>query len=103
MAAGRAPEEPAAPGLPSVHLVPSRVLPSQTHSRRNTPRTMASSELSFEEAVERLESLVERLEQDDIQLEEALSAYEEGMSLAKVCQERLEDAELRIQKLSLNE
>lgn len=56
---------------------------------------------SFEEAVQRLETLVARLEDDETDLEAALAAYEEGVALARTCLDRLEQAELRVQELAL--
>lgn len=65
----------------------------------STPDT--STPATFEEALRRLEALVAQLEADDADLESALKAYEEGVALARRCQERLEAAELRVQELAL--
>jgi exodeoxyribonuclease VII small subunit len=54
---------------------------------------------TFEQLYARLEAHVARLEQGGMSLEEAIAAYEEGMTLARQCQERLDDAELKITKL----
>lgn len=54
---------------------------------------------SFESLYKRLEEIVARLEQGDLTLEDSLSLYEEGMTLARRCQEILQNAELRITKL----
>lgn len=51
---------------------------------------------SFEEALARLESLVQRLDAGDLPLEEALRAFEEGVALTRQCGARLEQAEQRI-------
>ena len=59
------------------------------------------SSLRFEEALQRLESLVALLEADEASLEEALQAYEEGVHLARHCLARLHTAELRVQELAL--
>ena len=56
-------------------------------------------EAGFEPLYKRLEEIVARLEQGDLTLEESLSLYEEGMKLARRCQELLQNAELRITKL----
>ena len=53
----------------------------------------------FEPLYKRLEEIVARLEQGDLTLEESLALYEEGMKLARRCQELLQGAELRITKL----
>lgn len=55
---------------------------------------------SFEEAIERLEKLVTSLEGGELGLEASVDAYEEGLSLARQCVERLDRAELRVQQLS---
>ena len=55
--------------------------------------------LPFEEAMKRLESIVDAMESEDLPLETLLSRYEEGMKLARVCQEKIADAELKIQQL----
>ena len=54
---------------------------------------------SFEVALDRLEALVERLEQGDLELEESLVAFEEGVALARRCAAQLGDAERRIEVL----
>lgn len=58
-------------------------------------------DLTFEQAVERLEVIVQTLENDGYDLEEALEAHAEGVALARFCMDRLEKAELRIQNLSI--
>lgn len=58
-------------------------------------------DLTFEQAVERLEEIVQTLEDDGFDLEEALDAHAEGIALAQFCMARLEKAELRIQSLTL--
>lgn len=56
-------------------------------------------QLSFEEALSRLEKIVQTLESGGLMLEEAVALFEEGMGLAKVCNERLNAAELKISQL----
>jgi len=56
-------------------------------------------QLPFEEALKRLESVVEAMESEDLPLESLLTRFEEGTQLAKACQAKLADAELKIQKL----
>ena len=55
--------------------------------------------LPFEEALGRLETIVEAMETGDLPLENLLSKYEEGMKLATVCQEKLAEAEVKIRQL----
>lgn len=58
-----------------------------------------SQKLSFEAALARLEAIVDSMEQGEVPLAELLSKYEEGTKLLKVCETRLKDAELKIEKL----
>jgi exodeoxyribonuclease VII small subunit len=59
--------------------------------------------LPFEEALKKLEAIVEAMESGELPLETLLARFEEGTRLAKVCQAKLADAELKIQKLEKNE
>ncbi len=56
-------------------------------------------ELTYEQALGRLEAIVRRLEGGNLPLDELLRLFEEGGALGKVCQARLADAELRIERL----
>lgn len=56
----------------------------------------------FEEALERLETIVGTMESEDLPLETLLARFEEGSNLVKVCQAKLAEAELKIQKLEKN-
>jgi exodeoxyribonuclease VII small subunit len=60
------------------------------------------SQLSFEDALRSLESIVRRLENGDVPLDESISLYAEGEALRKRCMERLQAAEARISKLTLD-
>ena len=62
----------------------------------------AKGSLPFEEALQKLEVVVEAMETDDLPLETLLARYEEGARLVKVCQEKLAEAELKIQQLEKN-
>ncbi len=53
----------------------------------------------YEAAITELESLVDRLEQGDISLEESLKLYESGVLLSRDCQEALQQAEQKVQML----
>lgn len=55
---------------------------------------------SFEEALTRLEEIVDALEDESISLEKSIELYEEGIELSKLCTETLEEAELRIQNVA---
>jgi exodeoxyribonuclease VII small subunit len=54
---------------------------------------------TFEQMYSRLEESVSKLEQGGLSLEQAIALYEQGMALARQCQERLDEAELKITKL----
>jgi len=58
--------------------------------------------LPFEEALRRLEGIVQAMEAQDLPLETLLAKYEEGTRLAQHCQSRLSEAELKIQQLEKN-
>lgn len=58
-------------------------------------------ELTFEQAMERLEVIVKNLEGDSCDLEDALSQHAEGIALARFCMNRLNAAEMKIQNLTL--
>ena len=62
---------------------------------------MAEKErLSFEKALARLETIVEKLDDESLSLEESIELYEEGIKLSKECTETLEEAELRIENVN---
>jgi exodeoxyribonuclease VII small subunit len=56
----------------------------------------------FEDALKKLEGVVEAMESDDLPLETLLAKYEEGARLVKICQAKLAEAELKIQQLEKN-
>ena len=59
-------------------------------------------EANFEQAMKRLEAIVEQMESGELSLEDLIVRYEEGMRLVKVCQERLASAEQRIEIITRN-
>jgi exodeoxyribonuclease VII small subunit len=60
---------------------------------------MTAKEERFEEAYARLEETVRRLEEGGLPLDDAITAYEQGMALVERCRELLANAELRISRL----
>lgn len=56
--------------------------------------------LSFEDALKRLETIVQRLESGDASLDESITLYTEGDALKMQCERRLKDAQARIEKIS---
>ena len=71
-------------------MPPARSSSAQTSGNDPAPQ-------SFESAMERLEEVVEQMENSKLPLEELIRCYEEGTRLIKVCSERLTDAEQRIE------
>jgi exodeoxyribonuclease VII small subunit len=57
--------------------------------------------LTFEKALAELESIVQRLEQGKVELEESITIYERGEALKKHCQALLERADARIEKITV--
>jgi exodeoxyribonuclease VII small subunit len=55
---------------------------------------------SFEEALERLNEIVKKLEAGDVPLEESMKLYEEGMRLGRLCKGILKEAEIRMKRLT---
>lgn len=64
---------------------------------------MKENELSFEEAMKRLDAICEELSREGVTLERALALYEEGVKLARVCNEKLEDTERKIKMLQISQ
>ena len=58
------------------------------------------TELNFEGAMDRLETIVEQMESGKLPLEDLIVRYEEGMNLVKICQERLASAEQKIEMIA---
>jgi len=56
----------------------------------------------FEEAMKELQGIVQSMENQVLSLDDALKAYERGMLLSRVCQQRLDDAQLQVQVLQEN-
>lgn len=61
----------------------------------------AFADLSFEDALKQLETIVRQLESGDVPLDESISLYARGDALKRQCEERLKAAQERIEKISL--
>ena len=57
---------------------------------------MKKEDLSFEELVTKLEEVTNKLEKDNLNLDESIKLFEEGMEISKKCNKRLEEAEKKI-------
>ena len=61
---------------------------------------MDVKKLSFERAIDELETIVKRLEEGKVPLEESVAIYERGESLKRRCEELLRQAEARVDKIT---
>ncbi|WP_456278338.1 exodeoxyribonuclease VII small subunit [Bacillus sp. AK128] len=57
------------------------------------------NKMSFEEAMEKLEELVDKLEEGDVPLEKAIAYFQDGMALSKLCHDKLKTIEKQMDKL----
>jgi exodeoxyribonuclease VII small subunit len=73
---------------------------SQRESEKNGD---GAQELTFEQALAQLESIVSAIEQGKIGLQESISEYEKGIKLLRRCRAVLADAEMKIQQLQLGD
>ena len=60
---------------------------------------MSADNMKFEDAMKRLEEIVLGLESDGLSLDESLSLFSEGVSLVKICNEKLSEAEQKVKIL----
>ncbi|GEK59350.1 exodeoxyribonuclease VII small subunit [Marinococcus halophilus] len=60
---------------------------------------MAEQEQTFEQAMEKLEQIVERLEEGEVPLEKAITMYQEGMTLSNTCHEKLQKVEKQMDEI----
>jgi exodeoxyribonuclease VII small subunit len=75
-----------------------------SNSSRNTGQNPSAKAgvLPFEDALKKLEAIVEAMESEELPLEALLTKYEEGTQLARACQDKLAEAELKIEQLEKN-
>jgi exodeoxyribonuclease VII small subunit len=67
------------------------------------PKTKSADpdpEVRFEDAIERLESIIERMETEQIPLDELLEDYENGTHLLKLCRNRIDSARTRVETIN---
>jgi exodeoxyribonuclease VII small subunit len=70
--------------------------------QETSPEALPAVEnLSFEAALEELETIVSRLEQGEVDLEDSIALYERGMALKAHCEKKLKGAEMRLEKIVL--
>lgn len=70
--------------------------------QNNNQTEVEIRQLSFERAIEELESIVRRLEDGKVPLEESVAIYERGEALKRRCEDLLRQAEARVQKITLD-
>ncbi|MDR2075216.1 MAG: exodeoxyribonuclease VII small subunit [Holosporales bacterium] len=61
---------------------------------------MSQEEITFENAITELENIIKKLEGGNLPLESAVSTFERGTYLKKICETKLKDAQLKIEMLS---
>jgi exodeoxyribonuclease VII small subunit len=95
--------------MTELHQAPSLILPFISalvclilRLRMSSKTKPPGAELNFEKAMDRLEAIVEQMETGKLPLEDLIVRYEEGMNLVKVCQERLTNAEQKIEIIARN-
>ena len=59
----------------------------------------SNKKIDFESSLKELESIVKKLEDENINLEDSVKSFEAGINLVKDCQKQLEDAELKVKEL----
>lgn len=62
----------------------------------------SKKDIPFEKAMERLEAIVNELEEGHLDLDKSLASFEEGMSLARACEDKLSNAQSRVEKIMKN-
>src|ERR1044072_3048577 len=67
-------------------------------TKATAAQTDGGKEVPFEEALKKLETIVESMESDELPLETLLARFEEGTRLTRICQTKLAEAELKIQQ-----
>ncbi|PLX29554.1 MAG: exodeoxyribonuclease VII small subunit [Alphaproteobacteria bacterium] len=63
---------------------------------------MTAEKQPFEDSLKQLEEIVTKMESGGLSLEDSIQLYEKGMALKKLCQQDLEAASLKIEKLNLS-
>ncbi|KAA8980699.1 MULTISPECIES: exodeoxyribonuclease VII small subunit [Gammaproteobacteria] len=71
-------------------------------SESDSSNSDSGNAATFETSIQELESLVRKLEQGDMPLEESLKAFERGVQLTRSCQQSLRDAEQRVEQVIEN-
>src|SRR4029450_10869839 len=84
-------------------LIPRQVFAGALGKPQMAENTQVDvKKLTFERAIEELESIVKRLEEGKVPLEESVAIYERGEALKRRCDELLRQAEARVEKITLD-
>lgn len=75
---------------------------AQPNNSETEPDNTDIGQLSFERAIEELESIVKRLEDGKVPLEESVAIYERGEALKRRCEDLLRQAEARVEKITFD-
>ena len=75
------------------------MLPGMDEGNTAATRAQDISQMSFEQALSALEQIVQQLERGDVPLDQSISLYERGEALRAACQQRLDAAQARIEKI----
>ena len=62
-----------------------------------------TSEMTFEQAMEQLEKIVQKMEEGDVPLEKAINYYQEGMNLSKICNDKLASVQSKMTQIMNNQ
>jgi exodeoxyribonuclease VII small subunit len=71
-------------------------------AQQDTPQDGDIAQMPFERAIAELESIVKRLEEGQVPLEESVAIYERGEALKRRCEDLLRQAEARVEKITLD-
>ncbi|TCP31187.1 exodeoxyribonuclease VII small subunit [Scopulibacillus darangshiensis] len=63
------------------------------------PASSNTKDITFEDAMEKLEKIVKQLEENEVPLEEAIDLFQEGITLSKLCHQRLEKVEEKMDQI----
>lgn len=80
-------------------MVPAGIMEADLAEAEQTP----IDAMSFEAALAELETIVQQLESGDVELEQSISIYERGAALKAHCEKKLREAELKVEKIVLDD
>lgn len=92
------------PRIPQSRIAPDHILrcSERIRGRPIMPNKTEKTPPTLESAMQRVSEIVASMEKGDMPLEQLIESYEEGIGLVKMCQEKLDAAEKRIQIIARN-